>query len=304
MDEFRKINCEFCGKLCFGLMEYSNHRAKYHNITPQETYNELILKGASVPTCACGCGDEVKFLSINKGYREFKVGHSSKIKNNWGHNPEAIKKSHKTQRKMYQSGDLVVWNKGLTMDDDRVRDNVEKMLANPDRGNNISKSLSGVKKSDEHKRKLSDVSKLRWDNEGEREKQSHRRMLYIIKNGFEVKSKLEDVFEEILNSEFNLIKDIDYYTQFYVRDIKGLFDFKLKGKNILIEIDGDYWHCNPNSKYSEPKYDAQKSNLIKDNIKNEWCINNNYKLFRFWESDINNDYDNVVLRVKEILNHE
>lgn len=301
MDEFRKINCEFCGKLCFGLMEYSNHRAKYHNITPQETYNELILKGASVPTCACGCGEEVKFLSINKGYREFKVGHSSKIKNNWGHNPEAIKKSHETQRKMYQSGDLVVWNKGLTMDDDRVRDNVEKMLANPDRGNNISKSLSGVKKSDEHKQKLSDISKLRWESQEERDKQSERLINNLIKNNYRnKKTQLEIKFQNIIES-FNLVENIDFKYQHKFGN--AIFDFVIFKNNILIEVDGDFHHCNP-IKYIKPKYPIQIRTIDNDIRKNKIAEDGSVKLFRFWESDINNDYDNVVLRVKEILNHE
>lgn len=61
------FDCEICEKRCYGLLEYGNHRAKYHKITPQQTYNEVVLKGAPAPTCACGCGEEVKFLSVNKG---------------------------------------------------------------------------------------------------------------------------------------------------------------------------------------------------------------------------------------------
>jgi G:T-mismatch repair DNA endonuclease (very short patch repair protein) len=52
------------------------------------------------------------------------------------------------------------------------------------------------------------------------------------------KSNLETKISEVLN---NL--SISYTTQF---PLKGkLFDFRLVNTNILIEVNGDYWHCNP-----------------------------------------------------------
>jgi hypothetical protein len=41
-------------------------------------------------------------------------------------------------------------------------------------------------------------------------------MEYIIKNGFQVKSKLEETFLQILKSEFNLDETKDYYRQFII----------------------------------------------------------------------------------------
>jgi very-short-patch-repair endonuclease len=75
----------------------------------------------------------------------------------------------------------------------------------------------------------------------------------------------------------------------------------ISGKNFLIEVDGDYWHCNPNTKYSTPIYAAQKKNLIQDEIKNNWCLDNKYKLLRFWESDINNNTEKIIKFLKEEL---
>lgn len=77
--------------------------------------------------------------------------------------------------------------------------------------------------------------------------------------------------------------------------------YKIKGKNILIEVDGDYWHCNPNSKFSEPIYETQKGNLIQDKIKEQWCIDNGYKLLRFWESDINTKPEEIIKTLKKEL---
>lgn len=154
------ISCKDCNKEFDSLKSLSSHRFQKHGINPKVTYDEYVLNGDSYK-CACGCGEETNFLSIIKGYRDYVRGHASRVNNNWGHNPEAIKKSHETQKKMHASGEITIWNKGLTIDDPRVKDNIDKVMSNPNRGKNISKALSGVPKSDEHKKKLSDVSKLK-----------------------------------------------------------------------------------------------------------------------------------------------
>jgi hypothetical protein len=174
-------------------------------------------------------------------------------------------------------------------------------MSNPNRGNNISKKLTGVPKSEEHKKKIKEQAIVRWSKQSEREKQSHRRMEYIIKNGFETKSKLEDEFIKILSNEFNLVEEIDYYRQYYVREIKSLYDIKIKGKPIMIEIDGDFWHCNPNTQFSKPIYAAQINNLKQDIVKTDWCQKNNIKLLRFWETDIKTNKHDVVKILKEEL---
>ena len=292
--------CKECEREFESLDSLRRHRVQKHGVSAEQTYIDYVLDGIR-PTCKCGCGESIGFLSIVKGFVDYVLGHAAKVKNNWGHNPEAIRKSLETQKKMYDDGEMVIWNKGLTIDDERVRDNINKVMANPERGNNISKALTGVAKSPEHIIKIKECANVRWNKEDEREKQSHRRMQYIIKNGFTPKSKLEDTFEHILISEFEFKEHSDYYKQYYVREIKALFDFKISGKNILIEVDGDYWHCNTNTRYSVATSEAQKGNLIQDKIKNEWCINNGFKLLRFWETDINTNPELVINRLKEEL---
>lgn len=294
-----KFICEECGKEYDTLKGLSSHRFQKHNIKPQDTYDEYILNGVR-PTCKCGCGDVPKFLTITNGYREYILGHSSRVNNNWGHNSEAIRKSHETQKKMYESGELIIWNKGLTIDDSRVRNNIDKTMSNPNRGKNISNALIGVEKSDKHKENLSIVGKKRWSSFKEREKQSHRRMVWMKENNYTVKSKIEDIINIILIS-FGLKENIDYERQSYVRDIKSYYDFKIFKNNIFIEVDGDFWHCNPNTKHKQPTYEAQFKNLKKDKIKNNWCNENNYTLIRFWEDDINNNLDNVINTLKLLL---
>jgi len=293
------IICRECSKEFKSLDSLRRHRSQIHNVSSEQTYIDYKLNGIR-PTCACGCGEDTNFLSFGKGFVDYVLGHAARIHNNWGHNPTAIKKSHEKQKEMYESGELAIWNKGLTTDDPRVKDNIEKMLSNPDRGKNISKALTNKPKSSEHKKRLSETAKKRWSDPKEREQQSNRRMLWMRENDYTVKSKLEEVINDIL-IEFGLVEEVDYQRQYYVRPIKSYFDFKIVKTNTLIEIDGDFWHCNPDTDFKEPVYECQFKNLEKDKVKDEWCNENKITLIRFWESDINNNINNVKSILKTVL---
>ena len=152
------IVCKECLKEFKSINALGRHNSRVHGINKKETYVTYKLDGIN-PLCKCGCGEETSFLTYDKGFADYKLGHSSRIYNNWGHNPNAQKKSHDTQRDMYSNGDLVIWNKGLDVSDPRVLDNVTKMLNNPDRGKKISKARTGNKQTEETKVKKGDLKK-------------------------------------------------------------------------------------------------------------------------------------------------
>ena len=293
------FKCNKCDKEYDNLKSLGSHRFQKHGIKPKDTYDEYVLNNEP-KLCECGCGEEPKFLTITNGYRDYIRGHAARVNNNWGHNPEALRKSHGTQKKMYESGELTIWNKGLTIDDPRVKDNINKVMSNPERGKNISKALTGVEKSDEHKEKLSEVAKERWSSPEEREKQSHRRMVWMRENDYTVNSRTEEIVNTILKT-LDLVEDVDYERQSYVRDIKAYYDFKIFKNNTYIEVDGDFWHCNPDTKHNEPLYEAQFKNIERDKVKTKWCEDNGYPLIRFWENDINNNLDDVINKLKLLL---
>jgi hypothetical protein len=91
------------------------HASKSHQKSSRELKEALgILPEPFL--CECGCGE---FTKPNKtgGYNRFIIGHSNRVNNNWGHNPEARKKSVETRRKNgtlgFQQGN-VPWNSGMT----------------------------------------------------------------------------------------------------------------------------------------------------------------------------------------------
>lgn len=76
-----------------------------------------------------------------------------------------------------------------------------------------------------------------------------------------------------------------------------IFDFFIPEKNIVIEVDGDYWH-GYNKEYSELN-EIQKRSSRNDKEKDIIAKGLGYEILRFWEHDI---HDNPELIKKEILN--
>lgn len=72
------------------------------------------------------------------------------------------------------------------------------------------------------------------------------------------------------------------------------YDFIIRGKRILIEVDGDYWHGNPKfydlngTGGKRPLNEIQLHKKERDVEKTKWALSRNFKLIRIWEEEINN----------------
>lgn len=93
------------------------HCQKQHRLTTRILYASLFLSDGREPNCACGCGDTTKFISLQKGFAKYILGHSSRVKNNWGNNKQALEKSIETRRREARwSRDP--WNRGKMKEND------------------------------------------------------------------------------------------------------------------------------------------------------------------------------------------
>ena len=85
----------------------------------------------------------------------------------------------------------------------------------------------------------------------------------------------------------------------------GHFIFDFKVKEFLIEVQGDYWHCNPEIEKLKDKYKTDKRlqrNFARDKSKRkEVETKNEYKLIEIWENDINKTPEKIKLCLKELL---
>lgn len=87
--------------------------------------------------------------------------------------------------------------------------------------------------------------------------------------------------------------NIEYVQQFEAKDIGRFYDFMIPGKNILIECDGSYFHCDPRI-YDKPISSTQKHNVKVDEIKNKWALLHGFCLIRVWEEDIKKNPQKVI----------
>jgi len=93
------------------------HCQKKHSLSTQKLYAALFLSDGKEPLCACGRGEPTKFLTLQRGYSEYVLGHSARVHNNWGHNKIAQEKSLKKRRdEGLWSRDP--WNRGKTKEND------------------------------------------------------------------------------------------------------------------------------------------------------------------------------------------
>lgn len=248
------------------------------------TKKEIILKekyNGINPLCQCGCGTKTDYKNHLKDFSKYYKAHHTRAKGHWGdlndiNRVNAIKKTRKAK---FASGE---YNHILKAIQDR--DGFEL-------GKKISKATLGIARP---KPVGFGIGRIQSKKTREKMSQSH---LDNWENGNisarkQYTSKLEKTFENILE-----LLEIDYQRFFFAKEIRAYYDFYLPKYNIIIEVDGDFWHCNPNTIHNEPKYDSQKKNIERDKVKNEWASQNNYKLLRFWENDINNN----IKQVKQIL---
>jgi hypothetical protein len=101
--EFFMFKCpkSDCDNEYDNIVSLSKHWSRSHKLPKKELY--LKLHNVTEPTCACGCGGEVKFLDAGRGFREFIRGHASRVpeKNNFV-SRKAQENSLKTRRKMWK----------------------------------------------------------------------------------------------------------------------------------------------------------------------------------------------------------
>ena len=289
--------CKICKKECEGINSLRSHSIQKHNVTSEEIYLNYILNGVK-PKCECGCGETTNFISVGKGYSKFIQSHHNRVpgKNNYHKDPKTHQKAIDTQKKNWKDGKYVGWWENKTTNTlIKIEGIKEKLRNNKERGDKISKKLKGIPKSEESKIKNSISQKKRYnDNPKLRKDASNRRVTWLKSKLSNKKTKLETKFELLLN-----LIGIEFEFQFEFK--KRLFDFKIKHKNILIEVDGDFYHCNPDTKHSEVLYETQKLTKKNDLFKNELCKNHDMILLRYWEKDINERPEWVISELKKEL---
>lgn len=108
-------------------------------------------------------------------------------------------------------------------------------------------------------------------------------------------SKLEERFAK----EYLDALGVKYVYQFEAKDIGRFYDFYLPEENLIIEVDGDYYHSF-NLTY-EQMCPMQKKNKRVDALKDKWALMHSIPILRIWEHDINNNSEYVFKILSEMI---
>lgn len=184
------------------------------------------------------------------------------------------------------------WNKG------KSRENNESMKK-------ISDSRIGIEFSEDTLNKMSKSAKKRkihghtGKKHSEASKQIMReKTIERFKNGKfpKTKSLPHRIVKEILENIFG-----ECGKDFFEEKEYGIYSFDFcVGKN-LIEVQGDYFHCNPQTRHAIPKNEMQTKNTQRDIRKKEYVVKEGqYNLIEFWENDIINNKEKIILCLKNL----
>ena len=151
--------------------------------------------------------------------------------------------------------------------------------------------------------KLSIRDKAKWLRKKHKEEATKKEV-----SPFEKKRILERAAEKMAQNmtkperEFaKLLKELNI--KFEPQKILGesIYDFYLPDHKMLVEIDGDYYHGNPDKYTKEQLNGMQKKNKRNDKDKDWQAKGLGYKIERVWEHDINKEYSLVKMRFAKLL---
>jgi very-short-patch-repair endonuclease len=266
------FSCPVCNKEFTTWNGLAKHTSRNHSLSGKELVMKY-YKMLDIPKCKCGCGTECTFDKGHSKFREYTKGHLART-NGGFYSKKGGDKSAETRRVRFKSGEIIQWNKGKSYTPEQLK-SFQEAAIKPERRKKISDGLKGKPKSPEHINNLR-LSRIKWMSE----------------NQTKYESKLETEFKTILDAlqiKYNQQYPVKYYC----------YDFNIQDTNILIETDGDWWHCNPNKGFI-PLYESQIHTVAHDKVKNEWAEKNGYTLIRFWEDDIMNNRDLVIQKLLDL----
>lgn len=277
------LHCKICNFQTEHRVEFTRHLLQKHKLNRPNYLIQTEYSGIP-PTCSCGCGTPMKYNVVLYNFPTYIKKHLKIILKDktfeeiWGDpkSEKRVKAISDARKQRFASGEY-----------DYIKEAIQEARKDPELGGKISRGTKGKAKP-----KPEGFGIGRIQSEKTREKMSNSAIQRILKDPENYHtSELEERFKLILD-----ILDIEYKHFFFASSIKKIFDFYLPDYNLLIEVDGDFYHCNPKI-YSNPVCKTQEINIKNDLVKNQWAQDNGYKLLRFWEDDINNN----IKQVKQTL---
>jgi len=177
------------------------------------------------------------------------------------------------------------WNEGLTKD---THPGLRATSEKAKKRFKESHPRKGIEHTEEAKQKISETRIKNGSSKGNKnpmygKKHTEAALRKIFQH--RKMNKLEEIVANYLDDN-----NVEYTFQYFLsrNNICKSYDFKLTGTDILLEIDGDYWHGGPDHNPEKPfhKLTETKENDI---FKEAFAKKHGYTVKRFWESALKAD---------------
>ena len=174
----------------------------------------------------------------------------------------------------------------------KTEENEEKKKSKEKLLNTISKRSQ--EEREKISKKISDAQKRYKEKNPEEYRKAKQKAAHAsrLSQGNYKKTKIEEKVEEWLKNN-----NINYDYSCIIGSGENCFqyDFIIHGKRILIEVQGDYWHGNPDLFNDDGTDGKRMFNEIQikkkeiDIIKKKFAENKKFKVLYIWENEINNN---------------
>lgn len=270
------------------LIEYETN----NGLTKDDVIANIYFNGIR-PLCNCGCNKKSKYNRATKQFNSYLHGHGFKMMDNPSTGTKGTQKAKDkmkialdTKQKMIKDGTFINWNMGQTAETNdsikKVADSQRNIPRSSEDKEKITKGrlefIQKLKDSGEYKLYNQHMKKY-WADPIHRNEQRQRTTNRLINNNYSGKtSKTEEIMKLILDD-----LEIKYIHQIAIEG--KIYDF-LINDNIIIEVDGHFYHADPRVFPNGPEYPIQIKTVENDKIKNEIAKKLGYKLIRIWDTDI------------------
>jgi len=280
------VKCQLCQQeMSFGRIK-RHISSKHKKITiDQYIKNYWSTLPLHQPCEVCKENIVYKYKTCSKECRsKLEHGHKGKSK------PEGfMSEEHKQKISNSHIGKIV---------SNKTREKISNSSRGKTRNKNRVSPMLGKSQSENQKQKVKETLNNFYNNGGEPWTKDNKHTPETIEKIFSKKpmNKLEKYVSSILDEN-----NINYTFQFFLKTKEGTcksYDFKIKNTNILIEIDGDYWHGGPSLEKHFYKLEETKQN---DVLKDKLALENGFTLIRIWESDIYKQPDLIINKIKSLI---
>lgn len=262
---YDNIKCKLCDKDLKNRRALGNHLARSHKPYDVHAYTLEFFYNNKVPLCKCGCGSEVKWHKTLYKFNSVLTGHNESIfgSGKYKESEETKNKRIKSIRRTYKEKGKIIAN--------QISESLKETFDCEEKRKHFSNLSKDRWNSKEYRKRLSESHKKSWkDNYEDRynkvftEEFKRKISLANRKRDAKVKSKLEvEAFNQIKNSFSDAVPD--YWVS--IENKNKCFDVYIPQFNLLIELDGKYWHGKDrDANFTKDQLHNMKNDLIKNRV--------------------------------------